>query len=319
MTDDPCISHFVQYLEVERNASPHTTKGYRLDIAQFAAFTWGPELKAPLAWKGADRFSGRRFLVELQKSGCAPTTTARKLSSLRSFYRFLEREEYVEINPFAGLPAPKRPRNLPDVLSVQQVERLVDSPLQIWRRERRNTPKPQRAFREYAAWRDAAILETLYSTGARVSEVVGLRDKDLEFLSGTALVRGKGKKERLCPIGGPASQALRESMTRRDGIWPPARRGGGDAAVFRNRQGGGLTSRSAERMMKKYLLEADLNPHVSPHTLRHSFATHMLDRGADLRSVQELLGHSSLSTTQIYTHVSIEKIKEIYEETHPRA
>lgn len=316
---DPRVAEFVRYLAVERDASPHTLSNYLIDIGQFVHSTWGDEANVPLPWKRCDRFTGRRFLVDLQKAGSQPTTTARKLSSLRSFYRFLEREEYVELNPFTGLPAPKRPRNLPVVLSVDEVVRLLEAPLETWRNERDTIPDRNKPFRAYAAFRDAALFELLYSSGGRISEIVTLLDRDVDYLSGTIRVLGKGRKERLCPIGGPASTRVRESTKLRDELWPAKGTGAAKGPLFRNAHGRSLTSRSVERMMKRYLLAAGLNPNATPHTLRHSFATHMLDKGADLRSIQELLGHASLSTTQIYTHVSIEKMKQIYEETHPRA
>lgn len=167
--------------------------------------------------------------------------------------------------------------------------------------------------------RDTAILELLYSTGMRVGELAGLTDEQVEYLSGVVKVRGKGKKERLCPFGRPAHRALRAAVESRDRFRLLLGKKGAAPALFLNRHGGRLTTRSVERMVKRYLPDAGLNPNISPHALRHSFATHMLDAGADLRSVQELLGHASLSTTQIYTHVSVERLKEVYEQAHPRA
>jgi integrase/recombinase XerC len=317
--DDPCVAHFVQYMRDERSASPHTLQGYLTDISQFAVHAWGEDARPPFPWSKADRFVARRFVVEFQKSGMKATTTGRKVSSLRSFYRFLEREDYVSENPFAGMVSPKRGRPLPQVLSVDEVVRLIEAPLKTHGRSKVKKPPEDEKFAEYAAFRDAAILEVLYSTGMRVSELVGTRDHDVDMLAGVVTVRGKGKKERLCPLGKPALKALQEAMSRRDGIWPPAKRGSGKRTVFVNLRGKGITTRSVERIVKKYLRDADLNPGFSPHVLRHSFATHMLDSGADLRGVQELLGHASLSTTQIYAHVSVEHLKKVYEEAHPRA
>jgi integrase/recombinase XerC len=177
----------------------------------------------------------------------------------------------------------------------------------------------ERVGAEYACLRDVALLETLYSTGCRISEVIGLTDRNLDLLSGSIVVRGKGRKERLCPLGNPACKTLREAIRRRDGLWPSLRREREGRRVFLNLRGGALTTRSAERLLKRYLTEAGLNSDITPHALRHSFATHLLDAGADLRSVQELLGHASLSTTQIYTHVSVEHLKKAYDEAHPRA
>ena len=316
---DPCVEHFVRYMESERNASRHTISGYLLDIGQYVKAAWGPEARPPFAWGEADRFAARKFLVEFQKQGKAPTTTARKLASLRSFYKFLEREEYADRNPFAGLRAPKKARTLPNVLSVAEMARLLDAPLKVWKRALKPDGAPPDPAREYAALRDAAILEALYSTGARVSELAGLRVGDVDLLSGVITVRGKGKKERLCPLGGPAGKALRDIMKRGGELWPEAAGKGRAKPVFLNLHGRALTARSIERMMKRYLAEAGLNANLSPHALRHSFATHMLDAGADLRSVQELLGHASLSTTQIYTHISAERLKKVYEDAHPRA
>jgi len=316
---DPAVAHFVRYLTHERNASRHTLEAYALDIAQFAAFTWGDAARPPFAWAGADRFAARRFLVEFQKAGMEPSTTGRKLASLRSFYRFLEREDYVEQNPFAGLRAPRRPRRLPGILTKEEAVRLIEAPERIARREAARGDRPPETGREYALLRDRAILETLYSTGARVAEIAALREGDVDLLASVVKVRGKGKKERICPLGAPAFRALREVLRKADEIWPA---GGGRREarpVFRNLRGGAITARSFERGMKAYLAEAGLDAGLSPHALRHSFATHMLDAGADLRSVQELLGHASLSTTQIYTHVTVERLKRVYEEAHPRA
>jgi len=314
---DPAVAHFRKYLINGRNASPHTLAGYLRDLEQFAQMMWGPGPTFPLPWHEIDRFAARRFLVQIQRAGAQAATTGRKLSSLRSFFRFLEREDYVEQNPFAGLRAPKRLRQLPEILSVEEVARLLEAPLRLLRRNQ----KPDAGadpLREYAAYRDAAILETLYSTGARVSEIAGLQESEVDLLGGVVKVRGKGKKERMCPLGRPACVALREATRRAQELWPQ-RSSSGRAAVFLNLKGKPMTTRSIERLMKKYLAEANLNVNFSPHVLRHSFATHLLDAGADLRSVQELLGHASLSTTQIYTHVSVEKLKKVYEEAHPRA
>ena len=319
VSGDPCVMHFLRYLENERNASRHTMDGYLLDIGQFAGFLWGSDAEPPLKWSEADRFAARKFLVEFQKAGLQPATTGRKLAALRSFYRFLEREEYTDQNPFTGLRGPKKARNLPDVLSVDEVTRLVQAPLKMLERRRAKTgaDRPE-AKDEYAALRDTAVLEVLYSTGARVSEIAGLTEKNIDFLSGVVLVRGKGKKERMCPLGAPAAQALEKMIDKGRKIWPK-RRKTAEQRVFLNLRGEPITTRSVERMMKKCLAEAGLKSGISPHVLKHSFATHMLDAGADLRSVQELLGHSSLSTTQVYTHVSVERLKKVYEDAHPRA
>lgn len=315
----PCVSHFVRYLENERNASAHTVSAYVSDIRQFVSFTWGSDRKRSIPWGKADRFAARRFLVEIQRRGERATTTGRKLASLRSFYRFLEREEYVRANPFAGLAAPKRPRSLPRILSVKEVTRLIAAPKRVMEKKAVAEGREMTEREQYAASRDTALLEVLYSSGGRIAEVAGLKEGDLDLLSGTAIVRGKGKKERLCPLGTPACLALRDLLDRSRLQMPSGGARGAKRNVFLNLQGRPLSARSMERMMKRYAVEAGLDAGVSPHTLRHSFATHMLDAGADLRSVQELLGHASLSTTQIYAHVSVERLKKVYEAAHPRA
>jgi integrase/recombinase XerC len=240
------------------------------------------------------------------------------MSSLRSFFRYLVREDLVRDNPFGGLQQPRARRRLPKVLSPAEVTRLLAAPA-----ARRQRTRPAREglraarFADYAALRDTAILELLYSTGMRVAELCGLTDARLDLLSGTALVRGKGRKERFCPIGRPAAKAVQAALDSRDRLLAD-RRLPRTQAVFINRSGGRLQPRSVERLLKSHLAEAGLNPDMTPHVLRHSFATHLLDAGADLRSVQELLGHAGLSTTQIYTHVSVERLKEEYGKAHPR-
>ena len=315
---DPAVSRFVHHLQAERNASEHTLAGYLGDLRQFCIQLWGPDARPPFPWKSPDRFAARRFLASFQKAGLAPATASRKMSSLRSFFRFLVREELVKANPFAGLQQPKARRRLPVVLSREEVVRLLEAPARVRGQARMQESSPGARFADYAALRDTAILELLYSTGMRIAELCGLTDARLDLLSGTALVRGKGKKERFCPIGRPAAEALQAALEARDRLAAGPGRSR-MPAVFVNKNGGPLTPRSVERSMKAYLAAAALSPEVTPHVLRHSFATHLLDAGADLRSVQELLGHASLSTTQIYTHVSVERLKEEYARAHPRA
>lgn len=340
---DPSIAAFLAYLEAERNASPHTLSAYLGDLSAFCAQTFGETTPPPYPWKSPDRFAARRFLASFQKSGQSPASARRRMSAMRSFYRFLIREGTVRINPFTGLALPKLSRHLPKVLTVEQMLALLQAPEALREAARRRETTAQRrtpsaanaakaeaasaaharrsAFADYAALRDTAILELLYSTGMRIAELCGLAEARLDLLSGVALVRGKGRKERMCPIGGPAILALRRAMEARDSLRqrlghsapPPGRN-----PLFLNKNGGALTPRSVERSFKQWLTHAGLNPALSPHALRHSFATHLLDAGADLRSVQELLGHASLSTTQIYTHVSVERLKEEYRKAHPR-
>ena len=312
--NDPGLAHFIQYLRAEKNASEHTVASYLIDLRQFIAMQWGPEAGPPFRWSEVDRFAARRFLVSQQKAGREATTTRRKLSAMRSFFRFLVREEYVKANPFTGVTMPRRARTLPEVMSIEEVARLLDAPDHAVPEDGASG-----AWTEFVRSRDTAILEMLYSTGMRLRELTGLRDEQVDLLSGTVVVRGKGRKERLCPLGNPAIKAVRRYLEHRDVALMGWGKGGRAKAVFLNKFGGPLSPRSVERLMKKYLILANLNEDRSPHALRHSFATHLLDAGADLRSVQELLGHASLSTTQIYTHVSIERLKEVYEKTHPRS
>jgi integrase/recombinase XerC len=313
---DPEVRGFVAYLESERDASRLTIAAYIQDLLQFASYTWEEELRIPVSWASADRFAARRFLVAFQKQACAPRTVCRKLASVRSFYRYLLREGKLEVNPFSGLHGPKLDRTLPDVLSVEEVDRLLAAPVRMLEREEEAGAEVSLLAR-YGYLRDAALFELLYSTGARISEAMGLRNRMVDLVGGVVHVYGKGKKERLCVLGRAATRALCRSQDLAEQLWDGAKASG--SPLFYNQRGGALSARSAERLMKAYLAEAGLNQSFTPHALRHSFATHLLDGGADLRSVQELLGHSSLSTTQIYTHVSIERLRRTYEESHPRA
>lgn len=331
ITADPLVEQFTRYLSGERNASAHTIAGYLNDLQQFAAAAWGADAKPPFAWDGVDKFAARKFIVQFQKAEAAAATVGRKISSLRSFFKFLTRENHVARNPFAGLASPKRNKFLPQVLTVQEVARLLDAPRQVGAEALKTEIHPaRRLWLDYVAARDTAILEALYSTGMRISELTGMAEEHFDMLSGVIKARGKGKKERLCPVGAPAVKALRAALEKRAAVAPalqrkpaarPASPGGQRSGrpVFISHTGGRLTPRSVERLLKRYLVRANLNPNISPHALRHSFATHLLDAGADLRSVQELLGHASLSTTQIYTHVTIEHLKKAYNLAHPHA
>jgi integrase/recombinase XerC len=316
---DSAVAGFINYLDVERNASSHTIEAYLQDINQFIEYVQTPQEKGQaVKWEGIDRFEARGFLMEFQRCGSAPTTTGRKLASLRSFFKHMERQGLLKSNPFTGLRAPKKERNLPDVLSIQEIERLLEAPAQVYANAcKKGLINPKDGLKTYFALRDQALLEVLYSTGARVSEVAGMTVKDMDLLAGFIIVRGKGKKERLCALGGPAIEIVRKTLAVAENIWGERRKAA--TPLFCNRRGDPLTSRSIERMMKKYLAEARLSNEFSPHALRHSFATHLLDAGADLRSVQELLGHASLSTTQIYTHVTVERLKKVYRRAHPHA
>jgi integrase/recombinase XerC len=237
----------------------------------------------------------------LHEAGYARSSISRKLASLRSFYKFAQRQELATTNPAKPLRNPRGQRKLPHFLTSDEVERLLNSP-----------PRD-----EVLGLRDRAILETMYSAGLRVSEVVGLNDGDIDLEEGLARVRGKGRKERLSPLGRFAVAALQKYAYHRErSVKEPT---GKNAPVFVNRFGRRLTTRSVARMLEKYIQQTGLDQRTTPHTLRHSFATHLLDRGADIRSVQELLGHKSLVTTQIYTHLSTANLKEVYDRAHPRA
>ncbi len=293
---DDRASLFLEHLRTERRASFHTIRSYEQDVGLFCRFvreTQGRE--ADPATTSPARL--RRYSAWLTGQGYAPSTVARRLSSLRSFFRYLRRQGSVTSDPTAGLRNPKQPRRLPRLLRVDEVIRLLDGV---------PTDAPPGV-------RDRAMLETLYGGGLRVSELVGLNVDDLDFDQELARVRGKGRRERLCPLGVVAVHWLK--------LWLPLRRpkAAEQTAFFLNQRGTRLTTRSVGRLLEAHLLRAGLVSAASPHSLRHSFATHLLDHGADLRSVQELLGHRKLTTTQIYTHVTQERLLDIYHETHPRA
>lgn len=310
--DDPMASAFATRLADIRNSSPHTVAAYMQDLAQFAYFVFG-DSKAPFDWKTADRFAVRSFLVECSRVGDAPASVRRKLSAVRSFYRDLIREGMAKSNPCEGIRGPKLSRKLPEILSQEQIDSLIRAPL-----EALDTGDGQPSCEEaYQAWRDSAIFEFLYATGARVAEAAGSNVADVSLDTGIVRLFGKGRKERLSALGKPAIDALRQALSFADLLWHDAKSPA--SPLFRNLRGGRLTTRSMERTMKHWLSSSGLPSSVTPHKLRHSFATHLLDAGADLRSVQELLGHASLSTTQIYTHVTVERLRRIYGEAHPRA
>jgi integrase/recombinase XerC len=294
------ISQFLRFLGVERNAAALTTKSYREDLTSLADYltqaygrTPSPAEITPLDLRG--------YVSALHEAGYAKTSVARRLASLRTFYKFAQREGLAESNPAKPLRNPRRDRKLPHFLSTEEVGRLLNAP---------PATSPM-------GLRDRAILETMYSAGLRVSEAVGMNDGDLDLTEWLVRIRGKGRRERLAPVGSFAAKALARWLKARR---LSAKEGKGPLApVFTNKFGRRLTTRSVHRMLLKYLKVTGLDLRTTPHTLRHSFATHLLDRGADIRSVQELLGHKSLVTTQIYTHVSTAGLKAAYENAHPRA
>lgn len=294
------VEGFLRYLRIERNASPLTLKSYRSDLARLLQFLVSTD--AGLC-EPQDVSIGqlRAYVADLHQQGYARTTIARRLASLRSLFEYCRREKLVESNPARALRTPRQGRRLPHFLSTEQVAKLLETP---------SEDQP-------AGLRDRAILETLYSAGLRVSELVSLDLADWDRDSNVLRVRGKGRKERIAPVGRFAAAAILDWLEHRQTDNSPSATDGD--AMFLNRFGRRLSARSVGRMLEKHIAAAGLDQLTSPHTLRHSFASHMLDGGADLRSVQELLGHKSLTTTQIYTHVSTRRLRETYDRAHPHA
>lgn len=300
------LEKFDQYLYAIKNASLHTRRSYRSDLQQFARFLRENEPGVAAGQQGAlgaiDPPLIRGFLAFLHR-GHSKTSVGRKIAALRSFFKFLVKEGFVRANPLQGISAPKTEKVVPTVLSVDEVFALIEKPEQT----------------DVLGRRDRAILELLYCCGLRVSEAVGLTLKDLDLEQGSVRVKGKGNKERLLPLGSKAQAALREYLRQRSILEARQEKEAGESALFLNHRGGRLTARSIARMLEKYARLLTLFRPLYPHAIRHSFATHLLDAGADLRAIQELLGHSSLSTTQKYTHVSIDRLMEVYDKAHPRA
>lgn len=309
------FNSFLQYLRTERNASEHTVAAYQRDITEFVTRVLDGQA-AFSAWDTIETDHARRFVYALHEAGDSKRSIQRKLSALRSFFRYMVRCGRVNANPFLKLPPLKSDHPLPRILSVPQIDLLTAAVQEFWVRMAAGGTAKSIDGAEFSAARDLAMVETIYSGGLRIGETVNLNVGDLDLIGGSVRVRGKGKKERLGLLGAPARKALRAYLKLRTAF------GGArspEAPLFLNQSGGRLTARSFQRNLKNYLLAAGLPPDLTPHKLRHSFATHLLDAGADLRSVQELLGHENLSTTQIYTHVSAERLKAVYKEAHPRA
>jgi integrase/recombinase XerC len=333
---------FLRYLEIERNDSLNTVKAYGRDVAAFEAFLDGFYGGSGWTWAGVDRLAIRGFLAEGSRRGWSKRTMARALSAVRAFYKFLNLHHGVEVNPARAAHTPKLEKRLPGYLDRGAIDRLFA------------LAQARSAEGTFRSARDRAMLELFYSTGMRLSELVGLNLDDLDLVSDQVRVRGKGKKERLLPVGRPAVTALRNYYLRRDemlqrvggagagagaGAGPerravaaaerPDRAGGAkkvgvaeatsSGAVFVGERGRRLTARAVQLAVRRLLDAVSEGQKITTHSLRHSFATHLLDAGADLRAVQELLGHASLSTTQIYTHTSVERLKRVYHQAHPRA
>jgi integrase/recombinase XerC len=298
----PCqlLDNFISWLTVEKGYSPHTVTSYRRDLEEFLTHV-GREI--PI--HAIDHIKVRAYLYSINKKNKA-TSVARKLSSLRSFFKFLHKNELLEHDPLQRITAPRLPKNMPVFLTVDEVFSLLESP----------------GNADAYARRDRAILELLYSCGLRVAELVGVDCDDLDLDTQLLRVTGKGKKQRLVPMGRPAVEAIRQYGEQRQIILAACRsreKEPEERALFLNNRGDRLTTRSVERMVKGYARRVGIPAPVTPHALRHSFATHLLEMGADLRSVQELLGHASLSTTQKYTHLNVDHLMDVYDRAHPMA
>jgi integrase/recombinase XerC len=289
------VADFLSHLR-ERNASPHTIKAYTGDLASFAAYA------GTRGWKSIDHIAIRGFLSQLYEKGLGKTSVARSLAAVRSLYRWLAQEGVVEQNPAKLVATPKLPKKLPRVPTIEEMNSVLDGQM------------PQvAAFPE----RDRLMLELLYGCGIRNSELTGISLDDIRLSAEAILIRGKGKKERYVPFGGSARIALAAYLPVRQGMLAETRKS--TPALLVNHRGGRLTTRSVGRIIKKIAIAKGLSPDVHPHTLRHAFGTHMLEEGADLRAIQELLGHERLATTQRYTQLSMKHVLQVYDQTHPRA
>ena len=300
----PEITEFVTFLAKERNDSPHTVKAYERDLIEFAAFCEN-YYGGPWTWAGVDRLAVRGFLAAQQRRGLAKRSVARALSALRTFYRFLNATQGLEVNPARAARTPKLEKTLPTYLDRAEIERLFA------------VAEARAGAGGFQQLRDLAMLELFYSTGMRLSELAGLNDPDLDLVSDQVKLRGKGKKERIVPVGSHATAAVRRYMRQRDVML--GGKGEGRRPVFLNQRGKRITPRGIQLAMKRLFEIISRGKDLHVHALRHTFATHLLDAGADLRAVQELLGHASLGTTQVYTHTSVERLKKVYHQAHPRA
>ncbi len=294
-TVEKAVADFVRHLR-ERNASPHTIKAYSSDLANFAAYA------GARGWKSLDHIAIRGFLSQLYEKGLGKTSVARSLAGVRSLFRWLAREGVVEQNPAKLVATPRLPKKLPRVPTIEEMNSVLDGKM----------PEVA-AFPE----RDLLMLELLYGCGIRNSELTGINLDDIRLSAEAILIRGKGKKERYVPFGGSAKSALAAYLPVRQATLVETRKS--SPALLINQRGGRLTTRSVGRIIKKIAVAKGLSPDVHPHTLRHAFGTHMLEEGADLRAIQELLGHERLATTQRYTQLSMKHVLQVYDQTHPRA
>jgi len=299
------IEHYIHYLQYERNASPHTVRNYRSDLLQFRDFLAQGQPDAKVSLKTIDALRVRGFLAFLFEKEKKKTSIARKLAAVRAFFKFLSRERALAENPAAAVSTPKLARTLPRIMTEEEMNDFLD---RVGQAAQSGEP---------ALVRDRAILELLYASGLRVSELTGLDLRHVNFGDEIVLVRGKGNKERIVPFGTKARAAMTAYLPAREKVLQENKTR--EAALFLNARGGRLTPRSVDRLLKKYVRQFGPNVKVSPHSLRHAFASHLLAEGADLRAIQEMLGHKSLATTQKYTQVSIKQLMDVYDKTHPKA
>ena len=304
---NPEVSDFLLHMEKERDVSPHTLKAYRRDLDELLEYLAVYYGEKEWTWQGIDRLAIRGFLAHLTRKKLSKRTIARALSAVRSFYTYLHRNEVVEANPARGVSSPKLEKYLPGYLDRAQIELLFQS------------AELKAQDGKFVDVRNNAIVELFYSTGMRLSELRGINRSDLDLLSQQVKVRGKGRKERIIPIGDHAQLALRNYESKRDDLIRNEIPGADRMAFFLSNRGKRISVRAIQSAVTGFLDRIDEDAGLSTHSLRHTFATHLLDAGADLRAVQELLGHASISTTQIYTHTSVERLKEVYRKSHPRA
>jgi len=303
---DDLIERYVNYLRYERNASPHTVRNYRSDLLQFRDYLAEGRATTVVDVRSVDALRIRGFLGALFEKQEKKSSIARKLSAVRAFFKFLRREGVLAENPSTVVSTPKQDKTLPRIMTEEEMNTFLD---RVAEATKNGDPTMRR---------DRALLELLYASGLRVSELTGLDLRSVNFGDGMLLVRGKGRKERIVPFGSKAKQALEEYLPIRERILQE-RKKSGQQALFLNVWGERLTTRSIDRLVKKYVRDYGPAVKVSPHSLRHAFASHLLTEGADLRAIQEMLGHASLSTTQKYTQVSIKQLIEVYDKTHPKA
>ena len=303
---DELLARYLNYLRYERNASPHTIRNYESDLLQFRDYLKGADSDAKVDVAAVDALRIRGFLSLLFEREKKKSSIGRKLAAVRAFYKFLAKEGVIAANPAATVSTPKLDKTLPRIMTEEEMNNFLN-------RVAEAVPRGEPVMR-----RDRAILELLYASGLRVSELAGLDLRSINYGDGMLLVRGKGRKERIVPFGSKAKQALEEYLPIREKVLMEVRKTG-QTALFLNTKGARLTTRSVDRLLKKYVLTFGPNVKVSPHSMRHAFASHLLTEGADLRSIQEMLGHKSLSTTQKYTQVSIKQLIDVYDKTHPKA